>query len=170
MSEWTWGRVHRTSPRHALSAAFPNLAQELNPPSVGTHGDGFTPLAGSYSAAEPYIVTSASMARYVFDTANWDNSRWVVPLGASGHPGSPHLLRSGRDMGKRCPPTHALRLGNGLPAVRDPAVTPPRDRMKYSPSGAGGVPCPGYGVLCFETCNRGAQTAMGRLNCTPSPK
>jgi penicillin amidase len=90
MSEWTWGRVHRTSPKHALSAAFPNLAQELNPPSVGTHGDGFTPLAGSYSAAEPYIVTSASMARYVFDTSNWDNSRWVVPLGASGHPGSPH--------------------------------------------------------------------------------
>ena len=90
MSEWTWGRVHRTSPRHALSAAFPNLAQELDPPSVGTHGDGFTPLAGSYSAAEPYIVTSASMVRYVFDTSNWDNSRWVVPLGASGHPGSPH--------------------------------------------------------------------------------
>ena len=90
MSEWTWGRVHRTSPKHALSAPFPNLAQELSPPSVGTHGDGFTPLAGSYSAAEPYIVTSASMARYVFDTSNWDNSRWVVPLGASGHPGSPH--------------------------------------------------------------------------------
>ena len=90
MSEWTWGRVHRTSPRHALSASFPNLARGLNPPSVRTHGDGFTPLAGPYSAAEPYIVTSASMARYVFDTSNWDNSRWVVPLGASGHPGSPH--------------------------------------------------------------------------------
>ena len=72
MSEWTWGRVHRTSPRHALSSAFPNLAQELNPPSVGTHGDGFTPLAGSYSAAEPYILTSASMARYVFDASDWE--------------------------------------------------------------------------------------------------
>ena len=59
-------------------------------PSVGIHGDGFTPLAGSYSAAEPYILTSASMARYVFDASNWENSRWVVPLGASGHPGSSH--------------------------------------------------------------------------------
>ena len=30
------------------------------------------------------------MARYSYDTANWDNSLWVVPLGSSGHPGSPH--------------------------------------------------------------------------------
>ncbi len=90
VSEWTWGRVHRTNPTHALSAAFPKFAETLNPPSVGAHGDGFTPLAGSYSAGEPYVITSASMARYVFDASNWDNSRWVVPLGASGHPGSPH--------------------------------------------------------------------------------
>ena len=31
-----------------------------------------------------------SVARYVFDASNWDNSRWIVPLGSSGHPGSPH--------------------------------------------------------------------------------
>jgi penicillin amidase len=31
-----------------------------------------------------------SVARYVFDTNDWNNSRWIVPLGASGHPGSPH--------------------------------------------------------------------------------
>ena len=30
------------------------------------------------------------MARYVFDPSDWDNSRWIVPLGSSGHPGSPH--------------------------------------------------------------------------------
>ncbi|MDE0178548.1 MAG: penicillin acylase family protein, partial [Gammaproteobacteria bacterium] len=24
------------------------------------------------------------------DPSDWRNSRWIVPLGASGHPGSPH--------------------------------------------------------------------------------
>ena len=90
MEGWTWGRVHKTNPRHALSTAMPDLSEILDPPSMGVHGDGFTPLAGSYSAGEPYFITSASMARYVFDASNWDNSRWIVPLGASGHPGSLH--------------------------------------------------------------------------------
>ena len=90
VSDWTWGWVHRTNPQHALSAVFPNLAKELNPPPVAVHGDGFTPLAGSYSSTEPYLITSASMARYVFDASDWDNSCWIAPLGASGHPGSPH--------------------------------------------------------------------------------
>ena len=30
------------------------------------------------------------MARYSYDPSNWENSLWVVPLGSSGHPGSPH--------------------------------------------------------------------------------
>jgi penicillin amidase len=28
--------------------------------------------------------------RYIHDLADWRRSRWIVPLGASGHPGSPH--------------------------------------------------------------------------------
>ena len=53
-------------------------------------GDGDTPHSASYNAADPFTVTGTSVARYVFDAADWDNSRWVVPLGASGHPGSRH--------------------------------------------------------------------------------
>ena len=53
-------------------------------------GDFDTPLAGSYAPGGPYTIASTSLARYVFDTADWDNSRWIVPLGASGHPGSVH--------------------------------------------------------------------------------
>ena len=30
------------------------------------------------------------MARYAFDLADWNNCLWAVPLGSSGHPGSPH--------------------------------------------------------------------------------
>jgi penicillin amidase len=33
---------------------------------------------------------SLSVNRYIDDPADWRRSRWVVPLGASGHPGSPH--------------------------------------------------------------------------------
>ena len=96
MDSWKWGQVHVTRPRHALSVASPGLAPTLDPPSLGVHGDGFTPLAGSYSLAEPYVISSASMARYVFDASDWDNSRWVVPLGASGHPGSGHYSDQSR--------------------------------------------------------------------------
>ena len=87
---WQWGRVHLAKPTHTLSASRPDLAELLDPPPIPSSGDGDTPLAGSYAAANFATVTSLSVARYSYDTADWDNSLWVVPLGASGHPGSPH--------------------------------------------------------------------------------
>jgi penicillin amidase len=30
------------------------------------------------------------VTRYCFDLSDWDKSGWTSPLGASGHPGSPH--------------------------------------------------------------------------------
>ena len=87
---WVWDRVHRAVPKHTLSAAHPDLAALLDPPSIPHSGDGDTPLQGGYSPATFATVTSLSVARYSYDTANWDNSLWVVPLGSSGHPGSPH--------------------------------------------------------------------------------
>ena len=90
MSEWRWGRLHRTAPRHPLSEAFPEAAELLDPPSVETHGDGDTPLAGGYGLQDEFIATSMSVNRYIHDPSDWTKSRWIVPLGASGHPGSPH--------------------------------------------------------------------------------
>lgn len=89
-SEWRWGAIHGTQPRHTLSPAFPELAPLLDPPSVGMGGDGDTVQAASFIATAGWGLTSTSVARYVFDLADWDRSAWVVPLGASGHPGSPH--------------------------------------------------------------------------------
>jgi len=34
---------------------------------------------------------TGSTARYVWDLGNRADSRWIVPLGASGDPASPHL-------------------------------------------------------------------------------
>ena len=87
---WTWNRLHRAVPRHTLSVARPDLDGLLDPPAIPHSGDGDTPLQGGYSPATFATVTSLSVARYAYDTANWDNSLWVVPLGSSGHPGSSH--------------------------------------------------------------------------------
>ena len=35
-------------------------------------------------------MTGLSVARYSFDLADWGQSLWAIPLGASGQPGSPH--------------------------------------------------------------------------------
>ena len=90
METWRWDRVHQARPKHTLSTAYPELAGLLDPPPIPTSGDGDTPLAGSYSLSDPATVTGLSVFRYAFDTSDWDRSLWAVPLGSSGHPGSPH--------------------------------------------------------------------------------
>jgi penicillin amidase len=88
--DWRWGRVHRTQPKHPLSDVYPEAASLLDPKDVAMGGDGDTPQAAGYSPGNPFGVTLLSVARYAYDTADWDNSGWAVPLGVSGHPGSPH--------------------------------------------------------------------------------
>ena len=90
MSAWRWGDLHRTSHAHPLSASFPAAAVLLDPPSVGTAGGGDTPHAGGYPLIGGFAVGSASVNRYVHDPSDWTKSRWIAPLGSSGHPGSPH--------------------------------------------------------------------------------
>ncbi|MCC7261847.1 MAG: penicillin acylase family protein [Candidatus Latescibacteria bacterium] len=87
---WRWGQVHHTQPRHPLSPFFPEAAQHLDPPRIEAHGDGDTPLAGGYSHAAPFAVATVSVNRYLFDPSDWNQCRWIAPLGASGHPASPH--------------------------------------------------------------------------------
>ena len=88
--QWCWGALHHTMHTHPLAAAFPQAAQLLHPPQVAAAGGGDTPLAGSFALHGSFTVEAASVARYVHDPADWTRCRWIVPLGASGHPGSPH--------------------------------------------------------------------------------
>lgn len=90
LQSWQWGKLHRTRPQHTLSASFPEMAALLDPPGVSMGGDGDTVQAASFTDSETYIMTSMSVTRYVFDLGDWNRSGWVVPLGSSGHPGSPH--------------------------------------------------------------------------------
>ncbi|MFJ6074724.1 penicillin acylase family protein [Streptomyces sp. NPDC093065] len=79
----TWGDTHRLAAWRAL----PDTAAADEP---GLSGDHDCVLCTS---AVPGLTDRAARgpaARYVWDLADRENSRWVVPHGASGVPGSPH--------------------------------------------------------------------------------
>ena len=90
MQTWQWGTLHRARPQHPLARVFPDCADLLNPPQIPVGGDGDTPQQGGSWGAERFVLTSLSVNRYIHDPADWRRSRWIVPLGASGHPGSRH--------------------------------------------------------------------------------
>ena len=87
-SQWRWGSIHTTRMRHPVSRVLPDAAAELDPPSVSSGGDGEVPNCTGWETG--LGVEHGSVARYVFDLGDWDNSGWIVPLGASGDPRSAH--------------------------------------------------------------------------------
>ncbi len=89
-SKWRWGDLHGSAQQHPLSAIFPEIADQLNPPRIETAGDGDTPYASGARTGTAFTTGSGPINRYIHDPSNWSNGRWIVPLGASGHPGSPH--------------------------------------------------------------------------------
>ncbi len=88
--QWQWGRIHQTSPAHPLCLFYPAAAAVLNPPAFAMGGDGDTVHAAGIQLGFDYSARFISVARYIFDGANWENCRWITPSGASGHPGSTH--------------------------------------------------------------------------------
>lgn len=91
MDAWRWGALHVAAPRHPLSAADPEWARRLDPPSVEMGGEWDTVFSAAHAAGRGFGVTTSSVARYVFDVADRADNAWVVPLGASGDAGSPHF-------------------------------------------------------------------------------
>jgi penicillin amidase len=94
---WAWERLHVARPRHPLSGVFPEAAGLLDPPAIPVGGDGDTVQAADFVPAAGFELSLTSVARYVFDLGDWDRSAWIVPLGASGHPGSPHYADQSAD-------------------------------------------------------------------------
>ncbi|CAL9473701.1 Penicillin acylase 2 proenzyme [Streptomyces sp. enrichment culture] len=78
----TWGDTHRLAPWRAPA--------DTTYDEPGLSGDHDCVLCTS---AVPGVTDRAARgpaARYVWDLARREDSRWVVPFGASGVPGSPH--------------------------------------------------------------------------------
>jgi penicillin amidase len=69
----------------------------LDPPAQPLAGDGDTVQANGLVAAQGPAAAYGALARYAFDVGDWDNSRWIVFLGASGHPASPHYADQHQD-------------------------------------------------------------------------
>ena len=85
-----WSDVHITKQTHPLSAIFPEAADELDAPSIGTAGDGDVPFATGSRPSWNFKTGSGPVNRYLHDPANWSAGRWIVPLGVSGNAGSSH--------------------------------------------------------------------------------
>jgi penicillin amidase len=86
----SWGEKHRPRFTHPLSPVFPEAAPLLDPPALPLGGDGDCVLANGLIAPAGPRAAYGALARYAFDVGAFENSRWSVFLGASGHPGSPH--------------------------------------------------------------------------------
>ncbi|MFH9013009.1 penicillin acylase family protein [Streptomyces sp. NPDC017943] len=78
-----WGDTHRLAPWRALEPQAP-----VEEP--GLSGDHDCVLCTSGVPGLTDLAARGPAARYVWDLARREDSRWVVPLGASGVPGSPH--------------------------------------------------------------------------------
>ena len=89
--QWRWGRAHTMVSPHPLASARPEFGA-LHPPVDGIPGDGDTVRCASIMPAYGDRAAAGSVARYVFDLADWDRSGWIVPHGVSGVRGSGHDL------------------------------------------------------------------------------
>ncbi|MDQ0714539.1 penicillin amidase [Streptomyces luteogriseus] len=78
-----WGDTHRLAPWRALEPEQPD-------DEPGLSGDHDCVLCTSGVPGVTDRAARGPAARYVWDLARREDSRWVVPLGASGVPGSPH--------------------------------------------------------------------------------
>jgi penicillin amidase len=85
---WRWDRIHTTRLTHPVARSLPEHAQSLNPSRIGCGGDADTVNCASWDSG--LGIYHGSVARYVFDLGDWDRSGWVIPLGTSGDPRSPH--------------------------------------------------------------------------------
>lgn len=85
-----WGKAHLPVFTHPLAHVFPSADGVSAPVSNPTGGDGDCVLATGGFPGFGTRSVYGPVARYVFDLADWDNSRWIVLHGASGHAGNPH--------------------------------------------------------------------------------
>ncbi|WP_079137912.1 GNAT family N-acetyltransferase [Streptomyces sp. PTY087I2] len=81
-----WGELHRLSPWQALPGVTPD-EEAIRP---GVAGDHDCVLSTSSVPGVTDLFARGPAARYVWDLARREDSRWAVPFGASGIPGSAH--------------------------------------------------------------------------------
>lgn len=98
----TWGRVHDLRFGHVLGEASRPLGWIFSRSPGGVAGDTSTVMRTSVHRLRPFGVWEYPSFRQVLDVGAWDEARFVLPAGQSGHPLSNHyfdqhvLWREGR--------------------------------------------------------------------------
>jgi len=92
-TKWQWGALHQADFAHPLARQIPlNWLFGLTP--LQRPGDSVTVNVGGAEgfALDPprYDQITVSSMRTIIDLADWDNSLWVITIGQSGQPLSPH--------------------------------------------------------------------------------
>lgn len=92
----TWGSVHVLQPIHGMdlmgaTPAHLELSAKIRPDRLPLGGDGECVMANASAIGFSHACSLGSAARYIWDLADRDASRWIVPLGVSGDPRSVHF-------------------------------------------------------------------------------
>ncbi|MBM2623173.1 penicillin acylase family protein [Actinoplanes sp. LDG1-06] len=80
----TWGSRHRLEP-----VRLPGLTAAIPRTELGGERDSVLCLSSIPGVTD--LCSRGPVARYVWDIADRQRSRWIVPFGASGDPASPHF-------------------------------------------------------------------------------
>jgi penicillin G amidase len=89
MELWQWGKIHRLMLSHPLGR-IKLLRPLLSSGPFPSSGDGTTINMGFYRHSNPYEHTVGASLRFIIDVGMWQESRFVLASGQSGHPFTSH--------------------------------------------------------------------------------
>lgn len=93
VEDWNWEKLHTFTMSHPLGVVkMLDKAFKLNRGPFGVPGSYHTVTPFSYSYNNLYHTTHGASQRHIFDLANWDASKTVIPTGTSGIPASKFYL------------------------------------------------------------------------------
>jgi penicillin amidase len=110
-SQWSWGKLHTVSFRHALDQQR-DAKECLDLGPISRPGDEYTVNA---TGGDTWEQVSGASYREILDTSNWDQSVAVNTPGQSGQPGSSHYsdLLALWDAGRYFPLVYSMKAVEG---------------------------------------------------------
>jgi penicillin amidase len=90
-SHWRWGRLHQVHFEHAFGSRHISHLLGLSRGPIPIGGDADTIAQSGVDPWWPYSAATYTVSyRQLLDVGDWDQGRFILPTGQSGHPGSPH--------------------------------------------------------------------------------
>jgi len=88
-ADWQWGKLHQLTLKHSFHGVNKIIDNyfDLGPFKMG--GSGTTLMNSGYSFSRPFDVKLGAAMRFIYDFAEPDVFRFVLPEGQSGHPQHP---------------------------------------------------------------------------------